>query len=76
MGTQSDIKVCEICISVHLSCLHHIWGTEKNGTLDLLAKDLVTGNLQLLHIWFFTSFCSGLEASQQYYITAFKAVFK
>lgn len=32
--------------------------------LDLFAKNLVTGNLQPLHICFFLSFCSGLEASQ------------
>lgn len=44
--------------------------------LDLFAKNLVTGNLQPLHICFFLSFCSGLEASQPCYVTTSTAVFK
>lgn len=44
--------------------------------LDLFAKNLVTGNLQLLHICFFMSFCSGLDASQRGYVTTLTAVFK
>lgn len=38
--------------------------------LDVFAKNLVMGNLQILHIWFFMSFGSGLETSQQFYVTA------
>lgn len=43
---------------------------------DLFAEDLVTGNLQLLHIWFFMFLFSGLDASQPCYVTTFTAVFR